>query len=65
MSRDDYGRFINDYRENDIIRNDPFQTIDQDGVGALMKIGVAGGPQRRGRTSRSASAASTAATRPA
>ena len=29
MSRDDYGGFINYYRENDIIPNDPFQTIDQ------------------------------------
>ena len=65
MSRDDYGSFINDYRENDIIANDPFQTIDQDGVGGLMKIAVAGGRNARGRTSSSASAASTAATRPA
>src|SRR5207244_751297 len=38
MSRDDYGAFINDYREMDIVPNDPFQTIDQDGVGELMKI---------------------------
>jgi len=38
MSRDDYGSFINDYREMDIVPNDPFQTIDQDGVGQLMKI---------------------------
>ena len=43
MSRDDYGSFINDYREKDIIANDPFQTIDRDGVGALMKIAVAAG----------------------
>ncbi|QDT56676.1 Pyruvate, phosphate dikinase [Caulifigura coniformis] len=40
MSRDDYGPFIGFYRENDIIGNDPFQQIDQDGVGELMKIGV-------------------------
>ncbi len=47
MSRDDYGGFINYYRENDIVPNDPFQTIDQDGVGALMRLGVAGGRTAR------------------
>ena len=47
MSRDDYGGFIGYYQEHDIIGNDPFQTIDKDGVGALMKIGV-----ERGRRSR-------------
>ncbi len=40
MSRDDYGGFINYYKENDIVPNDPFQTIDQNGVGLLMKMGV-------------------------
>jgi pyruvate,orthophosphate dikinase len=43
MSRDDYGSFINHYREKDIIPSDPFQTIDRDGVGQLMKQAVAGG----------------------
>ena len=43
MSRDDYGGFIGYYQENDIVPADPFQTIDQDGVGRLMKIGVEGG----------------------
>ncbi len=47
MSRDDYGPFIGFYRENDIVPNDPFQTIDQDGVGKLMKIGVEGGRSTR------------------
>ncbi len=47
MSRDDYGGFINEYRERDILPNDPFQTIDRDGVGALMKIAVAGGQKAR------------------
>ncbi len=47
MSRDDYGGFINEYRERDILPNDPFQTIDRDGVGALMKIAVAGGQKTR------------------
>ena len=47
MSRDDYGTFIGHYRENDIIPSDPFQTIDQDGVGRLMQTGV-----ERGRSTR-------------
>jgi pyruvate,orthophosphate dikinase len=48
MSRDDYGGFITYYREHDIVPNDPFQTIDQAGVGELMRIGT-----QRGRESRS------------
>jgi len=47
MSRDDYTGFINDYRERDIVPADPFQTIDTDGVGQLMRLGV-----ERGRRSR-------------
>jgi pyruvate,orthophosphate dikinase len=48
ISRDDYGGFINYYRENDIVPSDPFQTIDQNGVGALMKMGVDKGRGTRG-----------------
>jgi pyruvate,orthophosphate dikinase len=47
ISRDDYGTFIGYYREHDIIGSDPFQTIDQDGIGGLMKIGVSGGRSSR------------------
>ena len=47
MSRDDYGGFINYYKEHDIVPNDPFQTIDQDGVGSLMKLGVQKGRSQR------------------
>lgn len=43
MSRDDYKGFIGYYQENDIVPADPFQTVDQTGVGKLMKIGVDGG----------------------
>ncbi|HWB14061.1 MAG TPA: pyruvate, phosphate dikinase [Pirellulales bacterium] len=43
MSRDDYAGYINYYREHDIVPNDPFQTIDRDGVGALMQTAVEGG----------------------
>ncbi|MFQ5733296.1 MAG: pyruvate, phosphate dikinase [Planctomycetaceae bacterium] len=47
MSRDDYGGFIGEYLENDILPYDPFQTIDRDGVGRLMKTGVDGGRSTR------------------
>jgi pyruvate,orthophosphate dikinase len=40
MSRDDYGSYIRHYTEHDIVPRDPFQTIDFDGIGGLMKIGV-------------------------
>jgi len=43
MSRDDYGPFISVYtdpKKADVTAHDPFATIDQEGVGALMKIGV-------------------------
>jgi pyruvate,orthophosphate dikinase len=40
MSRDDYGSFIREYLEKDIIPRDPFQVIDFNGVGALMRIAV-------------------------
>ncbi len=38
FSRDDAGRFIRSYMELGILKFDPFQTIDQDGVGKLMKM---------------------------
>lgn len=47
VSRDDYGRFIHHYLEMEILPRDPFQTIDFDGVGGLMKTGVAKGRQAR------------------
>jgi pyruvate, orthophosphate dikinase len=47
MSRDDYGSFIRHYMENDLLPRDPFQTIDFDGIGGLMKIAV-----EKGRTTR-------------
>jgi pyruvate,orthophosphate dikinase len=48
MSRDDYGSFIRHYMENDIIPRDPFQSVDPDGVGALMRTAVEKGRQTRG-----------------
>jgi pyruvate,orthophosphate dikinase len=40
MSRDDYGSFIRHYIEHDVVPKDPFQVIDFDGVGGLMRLGV-------------------------
>jgi pyruvate,orthophosphate dikinase len=40
LSRDDAGRFLPFYVENGILKEDPFVTIDQSGVGAFMKIAV-------------------------
>jgi pyruvate, orthophosphate dikinase len=40
FSRDDAGKFIKAYLEKKIFRDDPFQTLDQVGVGQLMKIAV-------------------------
>ncbi len=40
MSRDDAGKFLRYYVEHDILQYDPFQRIDEGGVGKLMKIGV-------------------------
>jgi pyruvate,orthophosphate dikinase len=50
MSRDDYGPFISVYtdpKRADVIAADPFATIDQDGVGALMKLAVEKGRKAR------------------
>ncbi len=40
FSRDDAGKFIKAYLEKKIFKEDPFQTLDQIGVGHLMKIAV-------------------------
>jgi pyruvate,orthophosphate dikinase len=38
ISRDDSGRFLNPYIEKGIFEKDPFVSLDQDGVGQLIKI---------------------------
>jgi pyruvate,orthophosphate dikinase len=38
LSRDDCSKFLPDYLENKIIENDPFISIDIDGVGVLVKM---------------------------
>lgn len=40
VSRDDAAIFLNEYREKGIIKRDPFASIDQDGVGELLKIAI-------------------------
>jgi len=46
-SRDDAGKFLPWYVENKILPADPFQTVDQEGVGFLMKHAVAEGRRAR------------------
>jgi pyruvate,orthophosphate dikinase len=40
LSRDDAGRFLPNYVEDGIYKNDPFQSLDREGVGQLVEIGV-------------------------
>jgi pyruvate,orthophosphate dikinase len=43
FSRDDAGTFIPDYVKHEIYDIDPFQSLDQEGTGRLIKIGIEGG----------------------
>lgn len=47
FSRDDTGKIIQDYRDKLIFEEDPFQTLDQDGVGKLVKMAATLGRQAR------------------
>jgi pyruvate,orthophosphate dikinase len=47
FSRDDSGKFLPDYIEKGILEKDPFATIDQAGVGELIKMGVSKGRSAR------------------
>jgi pyruvate,orthophosphate dikinase len=47
MSRDDSGSFLPGYAEREIVRKNPFATIDQTGVGQLMQIAITKGRQTR------------------
>ena len=40
FSRDDIGKFIGHYKKMNILSSDPFQHIDQEGVGELMRIAI-------------------------
>ncbi len=47
MSRDDSGSFLGPYQEAEILKRNPFATIDQTGVGQLMQIAIQKGRQSR------------------
>ncbi|HDP98211.1 MAG TPA: pyruvate, phosphate dikinase [bacterium] len=40
FSRDDAGKFLMEYQNKEILPDDPFQTLDQKGVGQLVEMGV-------------------------
>jgi pyruvate,orthophosphate dikinase len=42
-SRDDAGKFLPIYINKGILKNDPFQTLDQEGIGQLVEIGTTKG----------------------
>ena len=46
-SRDDAGKFLPIYIEKGILKVDPFEVLDQEGVGQLIKIGT-----QRGRSTK-------------
>ncbi len=49
LSRDDAGRFLPAYVEHGILPKDPFVSIDQNGVGQLVKVAVERGKKTRSK----------------
>ena len=49
FSRDDIGSFLPEYLEKKILPEDPFQSLDVEGVGALVEMGVQKGRRSRPR----------------
>jgi pyruvate,orthophosphate dikinase len=47
LSRDDSGNFLPEYVDKGVLPDDPFQVLDQSGVGKLIKIAVEGGRSTR------------------
>ncbi|MFN7139794.1 MAG: pyruvate, phosphate dikinase, partial [Limisphaerales bacterium] len=47
MSRDDSGSFLPPYQESEIVKKNPFATIDQTGVGQLIQIAIEKGRKSR------------------
>jgi pyruvate,orthophosphate dikinase len=46
-SRDDAGKFLAVYLEKGILKEDPFEVLDQEGVGRLIRMGTEGGRKAR------------------
>ncbi|MFW6026888.1 MAG: putative PEP-binding protein, partial [Candidatus Woesearchaeota archaeon] len=40
FSRDDSYRFIDEYKEKELLKTDPFKSLDQQGVGELVKLSI-------------------------
>jgi len=49
FSRDDAGKFLGDYVRQEIYDRDPFQSLDQTGVGLLVQMGIEKGRGARGK----------------
>jgi len=49
MSRDDSGSFLPAYMEHEIFKANPFASVDQTGVGKLMKLAIEGGRKVRNK----------------
>ncbi len=47
LSRDDAGRFMSDYVQQQVFHEDPFHTLDLDGVGELLTLGATRGRKAR------------------
>lgn len=47
FSRDDASKFINDYLKKDVFTEDPFVSLDQEGIGQLVEIAVEKGRKTR------------------
>ncbi len=47
LSRDDAGKFLPAYLETGLLESDPFVSIDETGIGALVGLGVAGGRRKK------------------
>ena len=47
FSRDDTGKIIKEYVDKEVLESDPFQTVDQKGVGKLVSMGVELGKKTR------------------
>ena len=48
-SRDDAGKFLNQYVDEEILEKDPFQVLDQNGVGKLVKMATTLARQEKGQ----------------